>query len=155
MAWEHEPGEVEQAAEQKAEQAIDIPINTEIEAYLCGGEEDWYRVETEGYGFEQPTLELYAFIEGAEPCEPPCGGGPLESHPKHTITVEVYRADTEQLLLSQTDDGGVVVLQAVGDTYAHDLLVRVHAPAPAARYAYRFSANFHDGGLAELCGCGA
>lgn len=131
---------------------FDFVFSPDVPAYLCRGEEDWYYFETENLEFDDPHLLMFAEINDANRCAAACGNPAVKPGPKYAMTVEVYRADTMQLLDSGTSDDGEVLLGGPGD-YLHDLLIRVYSPTPKARYPYVLWILLADGPTGDDCEC--
>jgi hypothetical protein len=123
------------------------------DAGLCAGEDDWYHYEVESLGYMEHYLYIRALIEDAGLCGGDCGQPVLPAGPQHAMTVEVYRAHDMQLLTSNTQDDGVLVINGPGgEEYARDLLIHVFSEA-FAEYSYRLSVEIRNYDGEDECEC--
>ena len=123
------------------------------DAYLCAGEDDWYRFDVAGLRYTTHFVYIRALVEDAGLCGAACDEPVLMPGPEHALTVEVYRGDTDALLTAQTDDDGVLMLGGFGDDYAHTLLIRVYSPTASAGFPYRLSVNIRNYEGEDECEC--
>src|SRR5690606_25131669 len=65
------------------------------DAYLCAGEDDWYRFDVAGLDYTTHFVYIRALVKDAGLCGAACDEPVLMPGPEHAITVEVYRGDTE------------------------------------------------------------
>lgn len=152
--WEPNP-----SAEQATPIAWEDPdpsdgaVGIGISAYLCAGEDDWYRFDTDSIDYENPWLTVLALIEGAGPCGGNCGDPVIKEGPKHAMTIELYRADTMQLISSGTGDMGVIGFELRLDLEGTDLLIHVFSPTHNAKYSYDLFVSYADGPPGDTCEC--
>ncbi|MCY1053518.1 hypothetical protein [Nannocystis sp. SCPEA4] len=123
------------------------------DAYLCPGEDDWYRIDLAGLGYSVHYLYVRALVKDAGLCGAACGEPVLAAGPENAMTIEVYRADTHEALIAQTADDGVLALAGSGDDYADGLLLRVHSDTPTAEYPYRLSVSVRNYEGEDECEC--
>jgi hypothetical protein len=128
--------------------------NHQIEdAGLCAGDDDWYHYEVQSLGYVEHYLYIRALVEDAGLCGEDCGQPVLPAGPKYAMTVEVYRADNMQMLTSDTDDDGVLVINGPGgEAYEHDLLIHVFSETHA-QYRYRLSVEIRNYDGEDECEC--
>lgn len=117
------------------EQAAVIPPEggqTSLEAFLCPGEDDWYRISAKGIGFPPFSIQLDLYITESSFCAGICSPA-LPDAPENAVSVELYNAKNGKLL------GENVVLNGRLDLdvplHAKDLLIHVFGP-PEATYGY-------------------
>ncbi|MBZ5714197.1 hypothetical protein [Nannocystis pusilla] len=122
-------------------------------AYLCPGEDDWYRFKVAGLDYDAHYLLVRALVKDAGLCGAACGEPVIAAGPEHAMTIEVYRADTREPLIAHTADGGVLALAGSGDEYADGLLLRVHSDTPTAEYPYRLSVSVRNYEGEDECEC--
>ncbi|WAS97851.1 hypothetical protein [Nannocystis punicea] len=123
------------------------------DAYLCPGEDDWYRFDVAHLGYSVHYLHVRALVKDAGLCGAACGEPVIAAGPENEMTVEVYRADTRELLIAQTADGGVLAFDGYGDDYAGTLLIRVHSDTPDAQYPYRLLVDMRNYEGEDECEC--
>jgi hypothetical protein len=124
------------------------------DAGLCAGEDDWYHVDVESLGYAEHYLYIRALIKDAGLCGADCGSPVIPAGPRHAMTVEVYRADTMELLTTRTQDDGVLSINGPGgDPYAHALLIHVFSPTVDAAYPYRLSIEVRNYDGEDECEC--
>lgn len=123
------------------------------DAYLCPGEDDWYRFDGADLGDTARHLHVRALIKNAGLCGAACGEPVIPAGPEHAMTIEIYRADTREPLTAQTADGGVLALGGRGDAYAHALLLRVHSDTRGAEYPYRLLVDLRSDEGEDECEC--
>lgn len=123
------------------------------DAYLCPGEDDWYRFDVAGLGYTTHYLYVRALVKEAGLCGAACDEPVLPPGPEHTMTIEVYRGDTREPLTAQTADDGVLALGGFGDEYAGVLLIRVYSPEATAGYPYRLGVNVRNYEGEDECEC--
>lgn len=123
------------------------------DAYLCPGEDDWYRFDVADLGYAVHYLYVRALVKDAGLCGAACGEPVLAPGPGNAMAIEVYRADTHEPLTAQTADGGVLALGGYGDDYAGTLLVRVHSDTATAEYPYRLSVELRNYEGEDECEC--
>jgi hypothetical protein len=125
------------------------------DAYLCPGEGDWYHFDVESLGYTEHFLYLRGLVEDAGLCGAQCDEPVIPAGPEYAMTIEVYRVDGIKLnlLLSTTDDDGVLPLGGFGEDYAHELLIHVFSPNPKAEYSYRLSVEIRNYDGEDECEC--
>lgn len=120
--------------------------------YLCPGDEDWYAFDLAALDYEIHAVYIRALVADAGLCGADCDETVISTGPQHAMTLEVYRGDTTELLMTQTADDGVLVLDGYGDDYARGLRVRVHSPT-AAGFPYRLTVNIRNYEGEDECEC--
>ena len=132
-----------------------------VDACLGSANQDWYRITASQLMFEvdpafQGTagMRLEAILPGTGICRgrEGCGQELLPLVPENTVNVDVYRASTMELVTTRRDEGGVVLIEAISEAFADDLLVNVSGP-PEALYSYRLTVYIHTGGSEDECEC--
>lgn len=124
------------------------------DAGLCAGEDDWYQYDVDSLGYMEHYLYIRALIEDAGLCGGDCGQPVLPAGPQHAMTVEVYRAHDMQLLTSDIQDDGVLVINGPGgEDYARDLLIHVYSETMLAEYSYRLSVEIRNYDGEDECEC--
>ncbi|MFV8753140.1 hypothetical protein ACNOYE_21535 [Nannocystaceae bacterium ST9] len=122
--------------------------------YLCAGEEDWYHFDVASLNYAEHFLYIRALIKDAGLCGLSCDDPVIENGPQHAMTIEVYRADNMQLLMTSTQQDGVISLNGPGgDDYAHELLIRVYSQTAWAEYPYRLSVEIRNYDGEDECEC--
>ena len=125
----------------------------DIDAFLCQGESDWYYASVEPLDYRFYGLFIDAFVEGASWCGKGCGDPSLPDAPENTMGVDVYDAQTLQLLTEQVVENGRINIGGAGPEYAKDLLIRVHGPSPVASYPYRLVVEIRGYDGEDECEC--
>jgi hypothetical protein len=121
--------------------------------YLCPGEGDWYHFDVESLAYAEHYFYLRALVDGAGLCGADCGDPVIPPGPEHAMTIEVFRADNMQLLLTSMQDDGVFALGGSGDNFAHELLIHVFSPTPAAEYPYQLTVEIRNYDGEDECEC--
>lgn len=133
----------------------------ELDACLGQANQDWYRIESSQIPFETDenfrgtaTMHLDLEIDGASVCRwnDGCDVAPVPAIPENTVRVDVYRASTMELVVSETDAAGVIELHTSDEAFADDLLIRVFGPAEAL-YRYRLHVSIDVLGSEDECEC--
>jgi hypothetical protein len=129
----------------------DVPVLSRgFVAVLGPGEENWHYVETEKHSFEDPCMLLFAEMSDASRSRAAGIDPAVNSGPACSMIVEVYRADTMELLDSESSDSGEVVLGGSGD-FLHDLLIRVTSPMAHTAYSYALRVLVLGGPYVDEC----
>lgn len=132
-----------------------------IMACVRGTNEDWYRIEASQVTFEDSVdfegeaairLRFRAKNAGLCPDVDGCDDVRLPDGPENTVTVEVYRASTMELLTSQTSTFGFLRIDGYNEYFVEDLLVRVAGPAQAL-YDYRMTIYMDTTHSEDECEC--
>lgn len=152
--WEPNPS-AEEPSMMTWDSADDWVAHRQIdELGLCEAEDDWYHFDVASLGYTEHYLYIRALIKDAGLCGADCGSPVIPAGPRHAMTIEVYRADTMQLLTSRTDDDGVMSINGPGgDDYAHQLLIHVFSPTLDAAYPYRLSVQVRNYDGEDECEC--
>ncbi|HEY8375947.1 MAG TPA: hypothetical protein VIK91_05635 [Nannocystis sp.] len=120
--------------------------------FLCPGDDDWYAFDVAALAYEIHAVYIRALVAGAGLCGADCGEPVLSPGPAYALTLEVYREGASELLMTQTADDGVLVLDGYGDDYARGFLVRVTSPT-AASFPYRLTVNIRNYEGEDECEC--
>lgn len=123
------------------------------DAYLCPGEGDWYHFDVDSLDYTEHFLYIRALVEDAGLCGADCDQPVIPAGPDYAMTVEVYRADSMHLLMSTSQDDGVLPLGGFGDDFSHELLIHVFSPNPKAEYSYRLSVEIRNYDGEDECEC--
>jgi hypothetical protein len=121
--------------------------------HLCAGDEDWYAFDVARLGYTVHAVYIRALVAGAGLCGADCGETVIPAGPRHAMTLEVHRGDASGLLMSQTADDGVLVLDGWGDDFAGGLRIRVFSPTASASYPYRLTVNIRKYEGEDECEC--
>jgi hypothetical protein len=153
-AWEPNPS-ADQPSMVIWQSADEWAANHQIDdAGLCAGEHDWYHFDVESLGFDEHYLYVRALVKDAGLCGASCDQPVIPAGPQHAMTVEIYRANDVQLLATQTDDDGVLVLNGPGgEAYARDVLIHVFSPTVGAEYPYRLLVSMRNYDGEDECEC--
>ncbi|WP_428264561.1 hypothetical protein [Haliangium sp.] len=131
-----------------------------IHACIEGSNEDWYLITASELplmndpNYETPRVILRLTAKNADICQDPvwCGSVILPAGPEHTVTVELIGAQSGELLAEQSDDQGVILLDAYGEALNEDFFVRVYGPAEAW-YNYSLRIAIDSTGSEDECEC--
>lgn len=151
--------EVNESAEQASEVAWTASdawssYRTLDDGYLCAGEDDWYRFETDSLGYAEHYFYIRALIKDAGLCGASCGDPVIPQGPEHAMTIDVHRADTLELIGTSSSDTGVLWFNGPGgDAFAHDVLLHVYSTTPDAEYPYRLSVSIRNYDGEDECEC--
>ncbi|KIG19514.1 hypothetical protein DB30_00023 [Enhygromyxa salina] len=126
-----------------------------IDAFLCPGESDWYRVPVSELKFDFYGLHVDAIAAGSSWCASVevCGEPALPEAPEHTMRVEVFDATSLLLVAEGVGLDGRVDVNGFDESFANDLLLRVSGPTPLATYAYELHVEIRSFGGEDECEC--
>lgn len=151
-SWE--PNDVPEGATMIAWDSVsEYAAYFDIDAFLCPGESDWYRAAVDPLDYRFYGLFVDGFVEGSSWCGQGCGDPSLPDAPENTMGVEVYDAQTLQLLNEQVVENGRINIGGAGPAYANDLLIRVHGPSPTVSYDYRLVVEIRGYDGEDECEC--
>ncbi|NVB39983.1 hypothetical protein G6O69_19215 [Pseudenhygromyxa sp. WMMC2535] len=126
-----------------------------LEASLCE-EEDWYFLDVSSTDFESDPEDRAFYVdiivEGSSWCGVWCEQPELPVAVENTVSVEVYDAESMQLLVAQTAENGRVNVDKTGAAYDNDLLVRVYGPA-VVNYNYKLTLSVREQDGEDECEC--
>lgn len=124
------------------------------DAFLCGGEDDWYRFPASSAGFTTLFFAVRAEARGADHCGPRCENLVLPDAPENSITIEVFDETQTILFASQSDLDGTLRFDVRLDDveYTGDFLIHVTGAAEATYpYTLHLWAQPEDG--EDECEC--
>lgn len=126
-----------------------------VDAFLCSGDDDWYRVPVAELGFDFHVIRIDGLVRGASWCGQfdGCDGEVLPSAPENTLAVEVYDADSMVLLAADLATNGRVDVDGWGPNFSRDLLIHVHGPSRAASYDYELHVAIRSYDGEDDCEC--
>ena len=110
-----------------------VGLGWETTAYLCAGEDDWYAFDSDSLGYEIYMVDVSALVKDAGYCGEICEQTVIPPGPQHAMTIDVHRADTMEILVTTSEEDGVLKLSGSGEVYSHDLLIHIYSPTPDAR----------------------
>lgn len=124
-----------------------------LDAFLCAGESDWYRVDVSQLEYRFYALHLDGIVEGSSWCGQGCDDPWLPDAPENSISIDVHDAETLALLGSQAATDGRVDIGGAGEAYGEDLLIHVRSPTPTASFAYMLSIEIRGYDGEDECEC--
>jgi len=90
---------------------------------------------------------------GSSWCGAGCDQPWLPDAPENAMKVEVYDAETQTLLDTQTSQSGRINMHGSGGNYSKDLLLHVVGPTLEATYAYRLQVAVRSYDGEDECEC--
>jgi hypothetical protein len=103
--------------------------------------------------FDYYALFVDGIVQGSSWCGMGCGDPWLPAGPENSMAIEVYDAQSMQLLTQGSAQNGRVDINAAGDAYSHDLLIHVFGPTPAATYPYALTIEIRGYDGEDECEC--
>ncbi len=134
------------------EDIFNVSVEVTIDACLWSDEDDWYHVSVDTLEYDVYVLQVDVVIPGTSWC-PGCSGLELPDAPENAVTVEVFDAETLQLLVTQTVQDGRINVGGAGDAFSSNLLIHVFGPTPAATYSYELTVEIHGFMGEDECEC--
>ena len=151
-AWENNDLP-ENASDTPWDNTSEDDAHVHIDAHLCPGESDWYRLPVIDLEFDYYALHLDGIAVGSSWCGPDCGEPWLPEAAENGMTVEVYDAETLELLKAHTSESGRTYIYGYGDDYSDDLLIHLVGPTVEATYDYDLYLNLRGYDGEDECEC--